>query len=60
MGFPYQLLKRCGKPWFTLSGFPEDLLPFRHPSEYDMDSLKRIMQNQHKLVFNLPPFFLLK
>ena len=54
MGFPYQLLKRCGKPWFTLSGFPEDLLPFRHPSEYDMDSLKRIMQNQHKLVFNLP------
>jgi hypothetical protein len=51
--FPYKLLKLRGKPWFILSGFPEDLLPFRHPSEYDIDSLKRIMENQDKIKFHI-------
>jgi hypothetical protein len=47
--FPYQLLNIRGKPWITVTGFPEDLLPLRHPSQFDIDGLKRIISRRHKI-----------
>lgn len=51
--FPYSLLTLRGKPWFTLSGFPQDLLPFRHPSEYDVHSLQSIINCKDLVKFNI-------
>jgi hypothetical protein len=49
----YQLLNIRGKPWITVTGFPEDLLPLRHPSQFDIDGLKRIIENKDKIGFNI-------
>ncbi|XP_063421978.1 uncharacterized protein LOC134706720 [Mytilus trossulus] len=51
--FPYSLLSVRGQPWFTLSGFPLDLLPFRHPSEYDVHSLQTIINCKDLVKFNI-------
>jgi hypothetical protein len=36
-----------------VTGFPEDLLPLRHPSQFDIDGLKRIIENKDKIGFNI-------
>jgi hypothetical protein len=41
--FPYQLLNIRGKPWITL----------RHPSQFDIVGLKRIIENKDKIGFNI-------
>ncbi|CAG2239724.1 unnamed protein product [Mytilus edulis] len=51
--FPYSLLSVRGQPWFTLPGFPPDLLPFRHPSKYDVHSLQTIINCKDLVKFNI-------